>query len=137
MSRNSFIFAIVGFAIINGMFSPLLPQALGAVLIMGPAFFATSISILFFFASILLATLTIMVAGVPAALYERATGASDSTQVSMWIWLACSGVLTLPAIIQFLDVGFSPPIGTHPLQLGVIGARQARRKCFQPRPNAP
>ena len=106
MSRNSFIFAIVGFAIINGMFSPLLPQALGAVLIMGPAFFATSISILFFFASILLATLTIMVAGVPAALYERAPGASDSTQVSMWIWLACSGVLTLPAIIQFLDVGF-------------------------------
>ena len=84
----------------------LVPQALGAVLIMGPAFFATSISILFFFASILLATLTIMVAGVPAALYERATGASDSTQVSMWIWLACSGVLTLPAIIQFLDVGF-------------------------------
>lgn len=104
MSKNSFIFAILGFAIINGIFSPLLPQALAAVLIMGPAFFATSISILFFFSSLLLATLTIMIAGVPAALYERVTGAEESSEASMWIWLACSALFTLPALIQFLDM---------------------------------
>lgn len=106
MSRNSFIFAILGFAIVNGIFSPLLPQALAAVLIMGPAFFATSISILFFFSSLLLATLTIMVAGVPAALYERFTGAEESSAVSMWIWLAGAAIITLPAVIQLLDMKF-------------------------------
>lgn len=106
MSRSSFIFAILGFAIVNGIFSPLLPQALAAVLIMGPAFFATSISLLFFFSSLLLATLTVMVAGVPAALYERFTGAEESNEVSIWIWLAGAAILTLPAVIQLLDLKF-------------------------------
>lgn len=105
MSKNSFIVAIVGFAIVNGMFSPLLPQALGAVLIMAPAFFATSIPLLFFVSSILLATLTIMLAGVPAALYERLTGAADSTPVSMWIWLATTAVLSLPALPNLIAIG--------------------------------
>jgi len=106
MSKNGFIVAIVGFAIVNGMFSPLLPQALGAVLIMAPAFFTTSIGLLFFVSSLLLSTLTIMLAGVPAALYERFTGASESTPASMWIWLAGTALITLPAVVQFLEVGF-------------------------------
>lgn len=106
MTKNGFIVAIAGFAILNGMFSPLLPQAIGAVLIMAPAFFATSIGLLFFLSSLLLSTLTIMVAGVPAALYERYTGAEDSTPVSMWIWLAATALFTLPAVTQFLEIGF-------------------------------
>ena len=106
MSKNGFIVAIVGFAILNGMFSPLLPQAIGAVLIMAPAFFASSISLLFFVSSLLLSTLTIMLAGIPAALYERATGAEESTPISMWIWLASVAFLTLPALNQFLNIGF-------------------------------
>ena len=106
MSKNGFIVAIVGFAILNGMFSPLLPQAIGAVLIMAPAFFASSISLLFFVSSLLLSTLTIMLAGIPAALYERATGAEESTPISMWIWLAGVALLTLPALNQFLNIGF-------------------------------
>lgn len=105
MSKNSFIVAIVGFAILNGMFSPLLPQAIGAVLIMAPSFFATSIPLLFFFSSILLATLTIMLAGVPAAIYEHLAGTERSTPVSMWIWLAVAALLTLPAIQQFIAIG--------------------------------
>ena len=106
MSKNGFIVAIVGFAILNGMFSPLLPQAIGAVLIMAPAFFASSISLLFFVSSLLLSTLTIMLAGIPAALYERATGAEESTPISMWIWLAGTALFTLPALNQFLNIGF-------------------------------
>ena len=106
MTKNGFIVAIVGFAILNGMFSPLLPQAIGAVLIMAPAFFASSISLLLFVSSLLLSTLTIMLAGVPAALYERAMGAEESTPTSMWIWLAGSALLTLPALNKFLEIGF-------------------------------
>ena len=107
MTKNGFIVAIAGFAILNGMFSPfLLPLALGPVLIMAPAFFATSIGLLLFVSSLLLSTLTIMLAGVPAGLYERFIGAEDSTPASMWIWLAGTAFLTLPALFQLLRIGF-------------------------------
>jgi hypothetical protein len=47
-----------------------------------------------------------MIAGVPAALYERAMGLADSNLVSMWLWLAGTALLSLPAVILFLQVGF-------------------------------
>ena len=49
---------------------------------------------------------TIIVAGIPAALYERFTGVTeDSTDVSLWIWLAGTALLTLPAIGNFFQIG--------------------------------
>lgn len=106
MSLPPFIFMILAFAILNGLFSPLLLQVVAAMIVLAPGFFAPSPPILFFSASLMLSTLTVMVAGVPAALYERATGATQPTPVSMWIWLAGAAILTLPAIGLFLDVGF-------------------------------
>ena len=50
-------------------------------------------------------TATIIVGGIPAALYERYIGAKDdSTDVSLWIWLAGTGILTLPAVGNFFDI---------------------------------
>ena len=38
--------------------------------------------------------------------YERATGATeDSTEASLWIWLAGTAILTLPAVGNFLKFG--------------------------------
>ena len=49
---------------------------------------------------------TIILAGIPAALYERYIGAKDdSTEASLWIWLAGTGLLTLPAMGNFLEIG--------------------------------
>ena len=54
----------------------------------------------------MLATATIILAGIPAALYERFVGAKDdSTEASLWIWLAGTAILTLPAIGNFLKIG--------------------------------
>ena len=107
MSKTAFIVAIVGLAILNGMFSPfLLALALGPVMIIAPAVFASSVGMLFFSSSILLATLTIMLAGVPAALYERFTGLENSTPASMWIWFAGTAIITLSAVFHFLGIGF-------------------------------
>ena len=107
MNLQPYAIAIAAFGALNGIFSPvLLPVVLPAMLIMSPGFFAPSLPILFFVSSLVLSTLTIMIAGVPAALYERFTGKSTSTPGSMWIWLAATGLLTLPAINTFLAVGF-------------------------------
>ena len=40
------------------------------------------------------------------ALYERFVGATeDSNVVSLWIWLATTALLTLPAIGNFIEIG--------------------------------
>ena len=41
----------------------------------------------------------------PAAIYERVTGASELNSVSLWIWLAGTAILTLPAAGNFLQIG--------------------------------
>ena len=58
------------------------------------------------FASLMASTATIIVGGIPAAIYERFIGAKDdSTEVSLWIWLAGTAILTLPAVGNFFDIG--------------------------------
>jgi hypothetical protein len=58
------------------------------------------------FSSLVVSTATIILGGIPAAIYERFVGAKDdSTTVSLWIWLAATGLLTLPAMGNFLHIG--------------------------------
>ena len=62
--------------------------------------------IVFYFAALMLSTATIILGGIPAAIYERVIGAEDdSTEASLWIWLAGTGFLTIPAIGNFLKIG--------------------------------
>jgi hypothetical protein len=63
-------------------------------------------SLFFYFGALTLSTATIILGGIPAAIYERFVGAEDdSTEASLWIWLAGTGILTLPAIGSFLRTG--------------------------------
>jgi hypothetical protein len=56
--------------------------------------------------SLMVSTATIILAGIPAAIYERWIGAKeDSTEALLWIWLAATGLLTLPAMGNFLEIG--------------------------------
>jgi len=58
------------------------------------------------FASLMVSTATVILGGVPAALYERFVGVKDdSSETSMWIWLAGTGILTIPAVGNFLKIG--------------------------------
>ena len=43
-----------------------------------------------------------VLAGVPAAIYERLSGEKESDFVSMGIWLLCTLVLTAPAVANML-----------------------------------
>ena len=106
MERHWYYIAIAFFGMVNGMFHPLrvMTYILTKVLMTVPLF--GSEALIFYFSSLMLATATIIVAGIPAAIYERFVGAKDdSTDASLWIWLAGTAILTLPAIGNFLTIG--------------------------------
>ena len=54
----------------------------------------------------MLSTGTVILAGIPAAIYERHVGAKDdSTDTSLWIWLVGTAILAIPAAGNFLRFG--------------------------------
>jgi hypothetical protein len=71
----------------------------------GPLFFG-SMSLTLMFASLMVSTATLILGGIPAAIYERVQGIKeDSSEVSLWIWLAGTAILALPAAGNFLKIG--------------------------------
>src|SRR5262245_11060 len=50
-----------------------------------------------------IAIMTLLIAGIPAALYERIRGLKTSTPVSLGIWLIAAILLTLPAVMRALS----------------------------------
>jgi hypothetical protein len=106
MDRNWYYIGIAAFGMINGLFNQaLLPTAYVFVKVLAPALLFGSESLTLMFASLMVSTGTLIVAGIPAALYERFIGAKDdSTEASLWIWLAGTGLLTTPAIGNFFDI---------------------------------
>jgi hypothetical protein len=107
MDRNLYYVAIAFFGMINGLFNQVwLLFALQHVMIFSPAVLFGSVPLTLMFSSLMVATATIIISGIPAAIYERFVGAKDdSTEASLWIWLAGAGLLTLPALANFIDIG--------------------------------
>lgn len=104
--RNFYYIGIAFFGMINGIFNPffVIVFQVSIYLMSAPLFESTSA--IAYFASLMLSTGTVILGGIPAALYERYIGAEDdSTVTSLWIWLAGTGILTIPAIGNFLQIG--------------------------------
>lgn len=106
MDRNALV-PVMAVAIVNGIFSP---WVLG-VFLLYPVWYPSWAPMLaqpvYMASALILSTLTLMVAGVPAALYERLAGAARPT-VTAAIWLAGAVLLTLPAVPNVLRaLGFS------------------------------
>ncbi len=108
MSRNFFYIAIAFFGMVSGLpfFHPLYVLTVGYTSrLMAAPFFGNEVAISYF-ASLMLSTAIIIVAGIPAAIYERFIGAKDdSTTVSIWIWLIGTALLSLPAMGNFFQYG--------------------------------
>ncbi len=106
MNREYLIFGIGAFGIVSGMLSPImiaiakpLAEILAAsLLVLGLK------GLVVFFATLFAALLTVMLGGVPAALFERITGRTESDAISLYIWLACTAILALPGIIHAIDL---------------------------------
>jgi hypothetical protein len=104
MRRDAFIVAIAGLSLINGThFSPLFDPAFLLFRNFAPAFFISSQVLVFYFTSLFLATFTLILAGVPAALFERFTKRKQSDMVSLAIWFACLVPLSLPALMALIN----------------------------------
>jgi hypothetical protein len=106
MDRTFYFVGIAFFGMINGLFNQTwLLFALIHVQILAPALLFGSVPLTLLFSSLMVSTATIILGGIPAAIYERLIGAKDdSTEASLWIWLAGTALLTLPAIGNFFAV---------------------------------
>jgi hypothetical protein len=107
MDRQFYYIGIAFFGMINGLFNQTaLVFALIHAQILAPALLFGSVPLTLLFASLMVSTATIIIAGIPAAIYEHFVGAKDdSTEVSLWIWLAGCGLLTAPVVGNFLKIG--------------------------------
>ena len=107
MERNFYFIGIAFFGMVNGLFNQVaLLFALIHMQVLAPALLFGSTSLTLMFSSLMVSTATIIIAGIPAAIYERVIGAKDdSTVTSLWIWLAGTAILTLPAMRGFLRIG--------------------------------
>ena len=97
--RPALLAATAGLAVVNGL--PLTPFfdfisyilylfTRGSSLIGG--------EVLFYATSVFIAAMTLLIGGVPAAIYERIRGLRESTPVSLGIWLVATGLLALPSL---------------------------------------
>ncbi len=94
MNRNFYFIGIAFFGMINGIFNQLalIFALLYVQMLAGPLLFG-SLSLTLMFASLMVSTATVILGGIPAAIYERVTGASESNDASLWIWLAGTAIL--------------------------------------------
>lgn len=97
MSRDQVLILVLLVAIFNGLFSPWVLIAVGFAPAWMPSFLPYAPPLLFYGASLLVSTLTFLVAALPAAVAERLL--DEVTQVgALWIWFGFACVLSLPAM---------------------------------------
>lgn len=96
MNRNALV-PIMAVAIVNGIFSPWVLAVFVLYPIWYPAWLPPYAQLVYMASALILSTLTIMVAGIPAALHER-LGRTPNPALTTSIWLAGALVLTLPAL---------------------------------------
>jgi len=65
--------------------------------------FATTERVYYYGTPLLIAVITLLIAGIPAAIYERIRGLKTSTPVSLGIWLIATILLTLPTIMRAIS----------------------------------
>jgi hypothetical protein len=107
MERHWYYIGIAFFGTVNGLFNQdWLLIALIPMQVLAPALLFGSVPLTLMFSSLMVSTGTVILGGIPAAIYEHVIGAKeDSTDGSLWIWLAGTGLLTLPAMGNFLRIG--------------------------------
>jgi hypothetical protein len=89
---------IVALAIVNGIFSPFLAAVFALQGLWYPFFLPAILPLVFMLSSLLLATLYLMLSGVPAALYERFSGETEAGLASRTIWLASMALMSVPSL---------------------------------------
>lgn len=103
LKRDVLLVATAGLSLVNGMhFSPYFDPVF---LLLKPFIAGTLISsplVLLYLASIFVSLMTLLIGGIPAALFERARAQAESSSTSLAIWLATVLVVTIPSFMGLL-----------------------------------
>lgn len=106
MSPQTLLVVVVALSLFNGLFSPFVVVAYRTVPLWLPYLFPgiTNLVIVaefvFYVASLIVATSTLLLSGVPAALVERGFGIdSRDATLPMYVWLAGAAFLSTPAVM--------------------------------------
>ncbi|MGX9963638.1 hypothetical protein ACVFYP_09940 [Roseomonas sp. F4] len=92
MTPQNLFVAVVGLCLMNGLVSPALPVMMALHPVWLPELLPPTNEIVFYGASLMVSTATLLLAALPAAITER-LGASLPT--AMLVWLGGAGVLLL------------------------------------------
>jgi hypothetical protein len=99
LKQDGYLIGIATASLLCGMhFSPWFDLFAGPIAAIMTGFFITSPLLLFYFASLVVSVGAVMIAGIPAAIYERNTGKTQSDATSLAIWFGATVVLALPAL---------------------------------------
>lgn len=102
MSRHQVLAVVLAIAAINGIFSPFVLVVAANNLLWAPLWLPNDASILLYLSSLIVASTTLLIAGVPAALVERIFPGLRTTNFPLWIWGAVASILSLPAVVRLL-----------------------------------
>jgi hypothetical protein len=103
-SRNGPFLVVLAISLANGLTSPFLVVAywlmptMVAPLFFGLAELVVLPEFMFYLSSLAVSTATLLVGGVPAALYERLVPGALGSRAAMYVWVAGAALLSLPAL---------------------------------------
>ena len=107
LRQDGYFIGIATFSLIAGMhFSPYFNTVASMFRPILFGFYITSPVIVFYLTSLLLSVGSVIIAGIPAALYERFTGRSETDGTSLLIWLIGTALLAFPAFSRMIGVNF-------------------------------
>jgi len=101
MNPRLIFVATVFVAIVNGIVSPAIFLVFALSPIWAPTILAPSAQTLLMLTSLIVSTGTLLLAGVPAALYERFARLQQSNNISMALWFIAAVLLTLPGLLPY------------------------------------
>jgi hypothetical protein len=94
MERHHIFSVVLVASAISGMLSPAMFIVAVFSWVWMPPFLLGSAGLIFFASMIVTSTATLLLAGVPAALYERVAGVRDD-RTALWIWAASAIAIAL------------------------------------------
>ena len=103
IGRGLLLAATVAVSAVNGLtFSPIFDSMGYALYLFTRGSPLVTPDLIFYLTPLCIAAMTLLIAGIPAAVYERIRGLEESTAVSLGIWLVTAAILTLPTLMQMI-----------------------------------
>ena len=103
LRRDGTLVGLATAGLVNGMHtSPWFDVMSAPIAAIMAGFYISSPVILFYLVSLSVSVFTVILAGVPAAMYEQSQGLKTSNSRSLTIWLVAAIILAIPAFLKMI-----------------------------------